>query len=133
MFMRLVFTTAILCAAIASPSVAIAAPVPAAPSGVCSKLSADYDQAEKALAMTFAEGIGDDSAVRETNRQVESSNYITSAAIAVNLMEEHHCASLPDHAPSIARYMSNALSCKTDRLKSGDSSDVPSCKMDTWK
>lgn len=130
MFMRFVTTTAILCAATVPPSVAFAAPAPAATSGACSKLSADFDQAEKALAMTFAEGVGDDSAVRETSRQIESSNFISSAGIAVNLMEAHHCV-LPDHAPSTARYLSAALTCVTDRLKNG-SSDTPSCKMDSW-
>lgn len=130
MFVRIVSGAALLSAASLPPTIALAAAAAAATSGVCSKLSAEYDQTEKGMAMTDAEGVGDDSAVRETNRQIESSNFISRAGIMVTLMEAHHCA-LPDHAPSPVRYLSAALSCATDRLKSGV--DAPACKMETWQ
>lgn len=131
MIIRSVVTVAVLFMLSMPPALAVAAPVSTMPGGVCDKLAGEYDQAEKALAMTFAEGVGDDSAVRETSRQIESSNFISMAGIAVSLMEAHHC-SMPDHAPSTARYLSPALTCATDRLKNG-SPDTPSCKMDTWQ
>lgn len=74
MYLRIISIAALLGVALA-PSASIsapAAPASSSTSGVCSKLSADYDQVEKALAMTFAEGVGDNSAPRETNRQIET-------------------------------------------------------------
>lgn len=116
----------------ALPSSSIAAPAaaPAAAAGVCSKLAADYDQIDKALALTFAEGVGDNSAPRETNRQIENANYLSRASMMLTLMAAHHC-SMPDHAPSDARYMTPALTCATDMIKTG--ADAPSCKTDNWQ
>ena len=110
----------------------IAATVPTPPSSsVCPKLATDYDQIEKSLAVTEAEGIGDNSAPRETNRQVEDSNLLTRASMMLTLMEAHHCT-LPDHAPSAARYLSSALTCAKDRLKGALGAETPSCKMQDW-
>jgi hypothetical protein len=115
------------------PSPSISAPATASTtsgsSAVCSQLAGDYDQVEKALAMTFAEGVGDNSAPRETYRQIESSNSLAQANMIITLMEARHCA-LPDHAPSIKRYFSPALTCSTDRLKT---SQPESCKMENWQ
>jgi len=105
------------------------AAAPSLASGICASLARDYDQIDKALAMTEAEGIGDNSAPRATNRELESSNFLTRASIMVTLMEAHHCA-LPDHAPSITRYFSPALTCSTDRLKT---EQPESCKMENWQ
>jgi hypothetical protein len=79
--------------------------------------------------MTLAEGVGDDSAPRETYRQIKSSNSLAQANMAVELMEAHHCA-LPDHVASVKRYFSPALTCSTDRLKT---EQPDSCKMESWQ
>jgi hypothetical protein len=134
MFIRSVSALALASASIlVTPQMATAAPAaaaaPATP-GVCSKLAADYDQIDKALALTYAEGVGDNSAPRETNRQIESANYLARGSMTLTLMQAHHCA-MPDHASSDSRYISAALNCATDMLKS--SADAPSCKMDTWQ
>jgi hypothetical protein len=110
---------------------AFAAPVPAAASsGVCASLAHDYDQVEKGMALTWAEGVGDNSAPRDTGRKIEASNFLARASMMLTLMQAHHCQ-MPDHAPSDGRYMSNALTCSTDLLRSG--ADAPSCKMETWQ
>lgn len=132
MFLRATSAAALLCAALV-PEAAIAAPATTpAPvvNGICSKLAADYDQVDKSLALTFAEGVGDNSAPRDTSRKIEESNELSRASMMLTLMEAHHCP-LPDHAPSETRYMSNALTCSTDILRSG--ADAPSCKTDTWQ
>lgn len=79
--------------------------------------------------MTFAEGVGDNSAPRETNRQIETSNSLAQGSMIITLMQARHCTP-PDHAPSIKRYFSPALTCSTDRLKA---EDPASCKMDNWQ
>ncbi|MGN6495938.1 MAG: hypothetical protein ACTHK5_01155 [Tsuneonella sp.] len=102
----------------------------AAASGKCAALSADYDQYEKAMASRFAESVGDNSAPRATNRAIEDSNSLSQAQITLVLMQASHCT-LPDHAPSIKRYLTEALTCSTDRLKAGGA-DAPSCDMKKW-
>jgi hypothetical protein len=102
----------------------------AASSGTCASLARDYDQVDKSLALTYAEGIGDNSAPRETNRRIENSNDLARASIIVTLMQTHHCA-MPDHAPNVIRYLSEALTCSTDRLKG--TQDPPSFKTDSWQ
>ena len=47
----------------------------------------------------------------------------------ITLMQAHHCT-LPDHAASIKRYFSPALTCSTDRLKS---QEPESCKTENWQ
>lgn len=132
MFIRSVTALALLSASVfAGPAAAIAAPTTASPSsGACSGLASAYDGVEKSLALTYAEGVGDNSAARETNRQMENANDLAKASMILTLMQAHHCA-MPNHAPSMATYISSALTCATDRLKGV--SDAPSCKMDTWQ
>jgi hypothetical protein len=132
MYLRATIVLALVCAAcISNPT--YAAPTggtSAASGGVCSKLSVDYDQVEKSLALTYAEGVGDNSAPRDTSRKIEESNDLSRAFMMLTLMQAHHCE-MPDHAPSEMRYMSNALTCATDMLRSG--ADAPSCKTGTWQ
>jgi len=133
MVLRAIAAVALVSASFA-PTAQVAA-APASPSasasgGVCAKLTADYEQINKALALTYAEGVGDDSAPRETNRQVETANNLSRASMTLTLMQAHHC-SMPDYEPSVARYMSPALTCATDMLKSG--ADAASCKMESWQ
>jgi hypothetical protein len=130
MYVRIASMVALLCASNLSMSVATAAPAPSATAGTCSSLATDYDGIEKSLASNYAEGIGDNSAPRETYRQIKNSNDLARASMVLTLMQAHHC-SLPDHAPSMVRYLSAALSCATDRLKS--TSESASCKMETWQ
>lgn len=110
--------------ALATPA---AAQTPAA--GKCTALAADYDQIEKAMASRWATSIGDNSAPRATLREMEDANALSQAQIILTLMQASRCP-LPDHAPSIKRYLSAALACSTARLKGG--SDVPECKMESW-
>jgi hypothetical protein len=131
MFLRSLSGFGLFCAcAISAPAFGapLSAPVATGSVVICAKLASDYDQVEKSLAMTEAEGIGDNSAPRETSRQVEQSNFLARASMALTLMQAHHCT-LPDHAPSVIRYLSSALTCTTDRLKT---SQPDSCKMEDW-
>jgi hypothetical protein len=98
--------------------------------GKCASLAADYDQIEKATASRWSSSLGDNSAPRATLRETEDANGLAQAQIIITLMQANRCP-LPDHAPSIKRYLSAALACGTARLKGG--SDVPECKMEAWQ
>jgi hypothetical protein len=135
MFARTASMLMLVIASVASaPSISIAAPATASNSslGACASLAMDYDQVEKSLALTYAEGVGDDSAPRETNRQMKYANDLSRASMMLTLMEARHCA-LPDHAPSYLRYLSPALSCAKDRITSAIGDETPSCKMESWQ
>jgi hypothetical protein len=122
---------ALFLVAAGAPLLAFASPAAAQPAGGrCTALAANYDQVDKAMASRFAEGVGDNSAPRATLREMEDSNGLAQAQIILSLMQANHCA-LPDHAPSIGRYLSAALACSTARLKGG--ADPAECKMETWQ
>jgi hypothetical protein len=103
-------------------------PTPAVPSK-CAMLAADYDQIEKAMASRWADQIGDNSAPRATLSEMRDANALSQAQIIITLMQANKCA-LPDHAPSIKKYLSAALACSTARLKSG--ADASECKLQDW-
>jgi hypothetical protein len=98
--------------------------------GKCTALASDYDQIEKAMASRWADSLGDNSAPRATLREMEDANGLAQAQIILTLMQANRCP-LPDHAPSLKRYVSAALACSTARLKS--SSEAPECKMESWQ
>ena len=97
-------------------------------SSVCFKLSDDYEFASKQLAMSYAEGIGDDSAPRATMREARNSNVLERARITLDLMRANNCK-LPTEAPSLKRYLSSAMSCVSQRMSAGTAS---SCEMANW-
>ena len=89
-----------------------AKPVPSTPAETlqCAKLRNQYEDASKKLALTHAYDTVDDSAVRSTMRNSESSNVIAQARLTFDIMKSAGCK-LPAHAPSAERYAANSLSC----------------------
>lgn len=100
--------------------------------GVCASLAKDYDDASKDLAANYAAGVGDNSAPRATLREMEDSNTLAQARITLDLMRDHRCP-MPKSAPDRVFYLNDALTCATDRLKSGGSAQPPSCNRAIWK
>lgn len=113
---------------------------------VCTSLMADYESANKKLAMLSAEDFGDNSAIRATMRETQSNNVLTQARMTMDLMKNNGCKG-PTSAPSSTRYLSAALSCRTALLKQDlaatraryDKSPPPTtdypveCDQSTWK
>jgi len=91
----------------------------AAAPAVCSSLGSDYEGASKKLAMLKVESMFDDSAVRVTMRETESTNLMDQARMTMELMKNHGCAG-PTAAPSADRYMSAALDCKLAETKASN-------------
>lgn len=113
------------------PAKPAAAP-PAPPATTCSILASTYEGASMDLAANRAEGVGDNSAPRATLRAMEDANTLAEARITLDLMRDHKCA-LPKSAPTSIFYLSDALSCATDRLKSQGAGSPPSCDRSKWK
>jgi hypothetical protein len=101
-------------------------------SPACAKLGADYENASKELAMTYAEGVGDNSAPRATMREARNGNVLEKARLTVELMRGNSCR-IPTEPPSLARYLSPALACQTALLGAQGGNLPPACDMSTWQ
>ena len=88
-----------------------------------------YDGANKKLAAIAAEGILDDSAPRETNRQTRALNQRIFQLILIFQMQAHKC-DIPKFPSSGTGYMADALECQT-RLMFGPS-EHPDCDRSKW-
>ena len=98
----------------------------------CSKLAADYEGASKQLAMNFAEGAGDNSAVRATMRETRNATVMEKARLTVELMRGNNCK-MPTEAPSMERYLSPALECQTALLTAQGNAMPAACVMANWQ
>ena len=121
----------ILALTIAStPALAQPAAAPAPSPNRCAALAADYDMIEKAMAARHANAVGDNSAERGTVRAIEDANELARAQIILTLLQHGRCP-MPDHAPSIDRYLGPATACAEARLREGAS--APVCNMANWR
>ncbi len=93
---------------------------------LCEAYNNTYTEANKNLAMITADGISDNSAPRETNRQLETLNQRTLQLMLIQQMEAHGCR-VPKLISTGGGYLGNALACS---LKSYDS---PECDRQKWK
>ncbi len=109
---------------------ATAQPAAAPPPNRCAALAADYDRIEKEMAGRYANAVGDNSAERGTMRAVEDNNELARAQIVLTLLQHGRCP-MPDHAPSIERYLGPATICAEARLREG--ANAPVCNMANWR
>lgn len=100
----------------------------------CAKLADDYETASKRLALSFAESIGEKSAVRETMREAHAANVRAEASQTLELMKAHGCA-LPLSAPNPSGYLSPAMDCqiaRMERVLDPVATPITACDMSTW-
>lgn len=96
----------------------------------CVKLSADYENASKTLALLHAEGAADNSAIRATMRESREANVRNEARDNLDLMKAHKCA-LPLSAPNARPYLIQAMDCETARMWQNSSPDVTKPELAT--
>ncbi len=89
-----------------------------------------YEGGNKDIAMIEVEGFSDDSAPRESNRQLQMLNVRLNQLIALQLMEVHKCPS-PKHTSSGIAYSIQALQCQTEKIKGNYTSEK--CDTSKWK
>lgn len=122
-----------LAISLALAAAAAAFPALAQPAGApnrCAALAADYDQIEKNMAARFANAVGDINAERATVRGLDDANDLARAQILLTLLQHGRCP-MPDHAPSIDRYLDAATACAAARLREGPNAAV--CNMANWR
>lgn len=148
--MKRLHITMIIAGLAALPQSAVAASPKRPPSlrtsAMCAKLTADYEDASKSLAMYRAEGLIDNSAIRATMRETQASSTLEQARITMDLLKNHGCKS-PTFAPSASRYITAAIACLTAKVdRSADESwarfdgkapsaptPLPACDRSTWQ
>jgi hypothetical protein len=84
------------------------------------------------MALTYAQGVGDNSAPRETLRRLEMQLDQQREQMQIEMMIAERCPSLPMDLRQGFQYLSPALKCTTARLKN-DSAATQLCMMSEWK
>lgn len=103
---------------------------PALAQSTCNALSETVESQLKKSALSWAEGIGDNSVPRATLREIEISNALAIARMNLDLMAYNKCPGrIKPVNPMI--YMNEALDCNLQRLK--EVKDAPACNMQDWK
>jgi hypothetical protein len=99
-------------------------------SQVCQQFEWQIRTAEMNLAAELADGFGDNSAPRETNRQLRYANSWASVQTHLGLMAANKCP-LFSRPITATTYLTAALECATARLKA--EKDSPKCRRNLWK
>jgi hypothetical protein len=129
---------AVLSQAIAAPKRAVVSAARPPESSVCLGLIRDYENASKAMAMNQAEGVGDDSPIRQSVREAQNNGSLEKARITLDFMHGNNCK-LPNSAPRSELYIRAAMTCKADQMKEalnrarGGHTSPPSCDQTKWQ
>lgn len=113
----------------------VASLVDAADSVRCAKLRGEFDMADRDIARISVEAMADNSAPRETNRQLRMLRATLNKSMAVQLLIAAKCDLLPASADSSADYQASAIMCQSELLKHNYVTDKAAalCSMDGWE
>lgn len=102
---------------------------------ICDRLAAAVEGSIKELSYYEYDGIFDNSAVRQTNRQLGKSVEMAVIQANLTLMQGYKCA-LPKLLITLNAYSMNAFECHSAGLRIGKSPDVskgiPECDRSEW-
>ncbi len=96
----------------------------------CAALLQKYTMMTKRVAMEGADGVGDNSAPRETMRQLKIVNLNLMRQMNLDMMIAGKCP-LPTNPVGDGEYLVNALECST-KITQGDHK-AKECVMENWK
>ncbi|HWA89219.1 MAG TPA: hypothetical protein VG889_04245 [Rhizomicrobium sp.] len=112
----------------AAPAPAAARPAPAAASGACGELVRAYDTSNRKIAQIRADGVLDNSAPRETNRQLKELNERQEQLVVLELMRMRNCPAPLHGGP--APYMTSAMECALETEKGNYKAEI--CDISKW-
>lgn len=106
-----------------------------ADSAKCERLYKDFVTEDKNIAQIYVSSLSDDSAPRETNRQMKILVSSINKSNTLQLMAAARCNRLPDTADASADYQLAAHKCLTERRSVTYVSDkvIALCNMDAWQ
>lgn len=97
----------------------------------CAGLQRDLNNLSKSMAMNFAEGIGDNSAQRETMRETQYQSLLSRVRMTMDLMRDSRCK-FPTSVPTGKEYASAAIACRGEILSTGRSATEGPCDQSKW-
>ncbi len=109
----------------------MATPAQAQTPPLCERINTSLDNLAKDDAAIFAEGLGDNSAPRETTRQLRELNNGIQRNTLVQVAIANRC-SLARIPPGAGAFMLPAMECATQRLRQPTSTEIPQCDRSTW-
>jgi hypothetical protein len=109
--------------------IGVIAAVPAQPQVGCGEFQKAIDHSNKLIALTDAEGIGDNSAARAQLQEAQIANYLRRIELNLTLMIQNKCA-VPKEPFTTSDYLENALKCSTEQINGNYKS--PECDLDKW-
>lgn len=103
----------------------------AAEPDICVKLNNAIDSSQKQMADELSDGLLDNSAARETNRQLRINNELQLISMNVSLLSQNKCK-LPSEpiVSNVPGYINSAMVCGAERLAGNKNSQ--NCKRENW-
>ena len=95
----------------------------------CAKFTQAYEASNKAIGASIAQSLGDSSAPRQTNRELEIINERLRQLIVLQQMHAYGCR-FPTETSGGGAYLMQAIKCQTEMLKGRR--DAPECDRDKW-
>ena len=95
----------------------------------CAKFAQAYEASNKTIGASFAQSLGDSSAPRQTNRELEVINQRLRQLIVLQQMRAYGCR-FPTEISDGGAYLMQALKCQSEMLKGRR--DAPECDRDKW-
>ena len=95
----------------------------------CANFAHVYEESNKAIGAIFAGSLGDTSAPRQTNRELEIINERLQQLIVLQQMRAYGCR-FPTETSGGGAYLMKAVECETAMLKGRR--DAPECDRDKW-
>jgi hypothetical protein len=100
----------------------------------CKEFAAAIDSSQKIMAVEYAVSVADNSAARETSRQLRVSNEIAAIMVNMKMMEAMKCPLPSTPIDTIGMvYLDQAIACHLATVRDGADSAKAKCKRSDWK
>ena len=109
--------------------VACLLPAARAEETACANFAHVYEESNKAIGASVARSLSDNSAPRQTNRELEIINERLQQLIVLQQMRAYGCR-FPTETSGGGAYLMKALECETAMLRGRQ--DAPECDRDKW-
>lgn len=103
----------------------------AAAAPVCAQITRQFEGLAMSDASLYVGGIGDDSAPRESNRQLQTLNNNVTRSMLVDIALANDCP-LTELPPNLFRYWSPAMRCRTAEISEANDREAL-CDMRNWE
>lgn len=131
--MRVIIVLAVFAVVLAIP----AGGARAADQSRCAMIGDSIDHFDKALSMLLAQGIGENSAPRETARALDGVKTLLLIQINMDLLRQLHCPQIPEGPIKEGTYLTDAMSCEkavAAAVRAGRSGlGLPACDEKSWR